>query len=177
MSGVNTRDEHVDVLTHALAAHGLDLVRAFDISRYNEIAACHESLAPLEHFGRPGALALLVGNTKALWPHFTGAYRACPDLQQSTDPLDSWIESVVRVCAAKVHALHSLHFSHDTGEAFISMLHLAEASGLARRGPAHIGVHAEHGPWFGLRALIIIDAEPSAASPQIADPCQGCSGP
>lgn len=177
MSGLNARDECVDVLTSGLAAHGLDLVQAFDIVRYNEIAASHESLAPLEYFGRPGALALLVGNTRALWPHFTRAYRASPELQQSADPLDNWIESAVRACAEQVHRSHSLHFSHDTGEAFISMLHLAEASGLAHRGPAHIGVHAEHGPWFGLRALIVVDAEPPDASRQIADPCQGCSAP
>lgn len=177
MSGLNARDTLVDALTSRFSAHGLDLVQAFDIARYNEIAASHEGLAALQHFGRAGALALLIGNTKALWPHFTRAFQASQDLPQSTDPLDSWIERVVRACAGQVHLPHALHFSHDTGEAFISMLHLAQVSGLAHRGPAHIGVHAEHGPWFGLRALIILDAEPPEALPQVADPCQDCSAP
>ena len=38
------------------------------------------------------------------------------------------------------------------------MLHLAEASGLAHVGPAHLAIHPQHGPWFGLRAVIVLDA-------------------
>lgn len=177
MSELKVGDELADALTSGLSAHGLDLVQVFDVARYNDLAASHEKLVPLQQFGRPGALALLIGNTKALWPHFTRAFQTSPDLQQSTDPLDNWIESVVRECAGKIHLSHVLHFSHDTGEAFISMLHLAEVSGLAHRGPAHIGVHAEHGPWFGLRALVIVDAEPPEAPLPSVDPCQGCAAP
>lgn len=177
MSGSNKIDQLVEQIEAVLTACGLDLIQAFDIARYNEIAEAHDGLVPLTQFGKSGALALLVGNTKSLWPHFARAFQDTLQLQQSSDPLDNWVEDTVRRSLGQVSRRHALHFSHDTGAGFISMLHLAEASGLAHQGPAHMAVHAEHGPWFGLRALIILDAEPPEASPQRPGPCADCAAP
>lgn len=178
MSGSKTSKKLVDDIAARLRARGLDLVQAFDVARYNDLARGHESLAPLTQFGRPGALAILVGNTKALWPHFTEAFRASTDLQASDDPLDSWVESVVRESLTAMSHDYAMHFAHDTGGDLISMLHLAEVSGMAARGPAHLGVHGVHGPWFGLRAVIVFDAEPPDDPVQEPpSPCQGCAAP
>jgi methylmalonic aciduria homocystinuria type C protein len=178
VSGSKTSEKLVDNMTARLRARGLDLVQAFDVARYNGLVADHESLVPLAQFGRPGALALLVGNTKALWPHFTGAFRVSADLQACDDPLDVWVESVVGECLGDISHECAVHFSHDTGGDLISMLHVAEVSGLATRGPAHLGVHGVHGPWFGLRAVIVVDAEPlGGLVSEPPSPCKGCAEP
>ena len=53
-------------------------------------------LAPLELFGRADAQAWLVGNTRALWPRFVGAYAADASLQDAADPLDTYVERALR---------------------------------------------------------------------------------
>lgn len=174
----SSADEISKDVTQRLLACGLDLVQVFDIARYNELIADHETLAPLPQFGRRGALAFLVGNTKALWPVFTQAYQADADLQICADPLDTWVGHVLNGCLSDLPQRSELRFSHDPGEGLVSMLHLAQASGLAHVGPAHLAVHRDHGTWFGLRGVIIVDAEPPRAPPEsVAPPCKGCVAP
>ncbi len=57
-------DEGVEIAGSA----GLDLITAFDGSSYNAIVSEHPSLKPLDTFGHEHVLALLIGNTRALWP-------------------------------------------------------------------------------------------------------------
>lgn len=174
----SSAEEITREVTERLRPPGLDLVRAFDITRYNELVAGHDGLVALPQFGRRGALALLIGNSKALWPRFTSAFQASAELRESGDPLDSWIVSVLEECVAHIPAQSTLGFSHEPGDGLVSMLHLAEASGLAHVGPAHLAVHPEHGTWIGLRAVMIFDAEPPAAQLAPApDPCTECDAP
>lgn len=181
-----------------LACSGLDLARAFDASEYDAMARAHGGLRPLAAFVRPRPLALLVGNTRALWPHFLAAYRSDPALRAAPDPLDTWVAARVSDALASSPVASVLHLASDRGEHLVSMLRAAEASGLARTGPAHLAVHPEHGPWFGLRALVVFDADahtatapaPAAGGREAgagrtarreaaddADPCRGCSAP
>lgn len=180
MSGLrkSTPEEITADVRAGLAPHGLDLVQGFDVARYNELIAGRGSLAPLAQFGRPGALAILVGNTKALWPRFIDAFHESDGLRDSSDPLDAWIEGLLRDCTSQIREKCSLRFSHDTGPELVSMLHLAEASGLARTGPAHLAVHPVHGPWFGLRGVIVVDREPPLL-PAVSEaaPCDTCHAP
>lgn len=174
----SSADEISKDVTQRLLTCGLDLVQVFDIARYNDLIADHETLAPLPLFGRRGALALLVGNTKALWPHFIEAFQGDMDLAECADPLDIWIERVLKACLTDIPAEWALRFSHDPGEGLVSMLHLAQASGLAHVGPAHLAVHLDHGPWIGLRGVIVVDAEPPHAQPDsVVAPCKGCHAP
>lgn len=171
-------DEISKNVMQRLLACGLDLVQVFDIARYNELIAAHETLAPLPQFGRRGALALLVGNTKTLWPHFLEAFHGDTDLADGANPLDAWIERVLNGCLSDLPQRCELRFSHDPGEGLVSMLHLAQASGLAHVGPAHLAVHPEHGTWIGLRGVIIVDAAPPRSQPgSVVAPCKGCHAP
>ena len=171
-------EEIIESVTERLVSCGLDLVQGFDVARYNDLMADHETLAPLPQFGRHGALALLVGNTKALWPHFIKVFQDDADLAECPDPLDVWIERVVKACLKDVPVRNELRFSHEPGDDLVSMLHLAQASGLAHVGPAHLAIHPEHGSWFGLRAVIIVDAEPPRLPPgPVVTPCKGCHAP
>lgn len=161
-----------------LDLHGLDLVQPFDIARYNDLISGNRSLEPIAMFDRPAALAVLVGNTRAIWPHFIEAFHKSAELRDCADPLDTWIEGLLQACVNQFPEECDLHFSHDAGARLVSMLHLAEASGLAHTGPAHLAVHPVHGPWFGLRGVIIVDAAPPGAPEDLTPaPCDTCEAP
>jgi len=174
----NTAQDIATAVSRRLLTRGLDLVQSFDAARYNEQIAEHASLAPLPLFGRARAMGLLIGNTRALWPHVIDAFRARPELREVSDPLDSYVVGAVQSCTNQISHRTLIRFAHDVGEGLVSMLHLAEASGMARIGPAHLAVHTEHGPWFGLRAVIVVDADPPARpSKDAPEPCHGCDAP
>lgn len=180
MNGISERDgaEIARRAARRLAGAGLDLLRPFDAARYNRAIEDAPELAPLPLFGRAGALALLLGNTRVLWPRFLDAYRAREELRRSSDPLDAYVADVVATCARELGPRAVVRLAHDRSAGLVSMLRAAEASGLAHRGPVHLAVHPEHGPWFGLRAVIALDAPPPAAASKPApDPCAACSAP
>jgi hypothetical protein len=134
-------------------------------------------MRPIDLFGRKRVLGLLVGNTRALWPFFIETLEASPDLQRSPDPLDTYVEDAVRSSIKEAGSKCTVHFSHHRGKSLVSMLHLAEASGLAQTGPAHLAAHREYGVWFGLRAVLVFDEEAPLEKAHTPGPCEECLAP
>lgn len=159
-----------------LRALGIDLFSTFDVATYNERVA-RKPVSPLPSFGRGGALGVVIGNTRAMWPWFLAAHRARRALQKTSDPLDAFVADAVTNAVREIDTPSEIRWSTDAGARLVSMLDLAEVSGLARRGPAHLAVHAEHGPWFALRAAVVFDLEAPAAISAPPDPCRSCSAP
>ena len=160
-----------------LGEAGLDLLHAFDAAAYNEAIRGHARLQPLPLFGRENALGLLIGNTLALWPRFHAAWRSRAELQRDPHPLDRYVTGAVTSCIGASPWRTELRFSHEGGARLVSMLHAAKASGLAHVGPAHLAIHPVHGPWIGLRAVVVVDAPAPPAGPPPIPPCEGCPAP
>jgi hypothetical protein len=151
----------VDALA-TLARAGFDLAHAFDavaVARVPGFAA----LAGLEPLG------LLIGNTRALWPVFRDALRD-PELAAEPDPLDRYTERVIDAAfpGARIYYGHRLY-----GGAFVPLQHLAVATGLGWLSPGRLVIHPIYGPWFALRAAVVIAGAPPACAP-IPQPCR-CS--
>ncbi len=150
-----------------LAEAGLDVFAAFSTRGWADPYV----LNPFAR--RAGALACVIGNSKALWPVFT-ATGACGD-----HPLDRYVvETVSRLSAAASSRLgaHHIHWAHVVRPAAVPIQRVAEHAGLARLGPAWLSVHPEFGPWFGLRAVVVFDTDgPETVSPA-PDPCSACDG-
>ncbi len=161
----------------ALAARGLDLVQTFDVARYNDKARVHPSLRPVVSFGREHALAYAIGNTRALWPLFLSSYQHRDELRAAHHPLDTYVAEAVRECVALLEDQSAIYFAHDTGARLVSMVTMADASDLAPRGPAQLAVHRVHGPWIGLRALVVVDADPPPSSTPAPRACDDCAAP
>lgn len=155
---------------------GLDLVHAFTTADYNPHVAQAERL---HCFERPRALGLLVGNTRALWPVFRRACGQDELLAGSSDPLDLYVvSSVERAIAGATELAHRSYFSHVTTPRPLPIQRLADLVGFAAISPSHLAIHAQHGPWIGLRAVVIVDVDgPSAAAPEAARPCRTCAEP
>src|SRR5262245_41349903 len=80
------------------AARGFDLVHAFAVDGLDDLLS-EGAAAPRQ--GRRGALGLLVGNTRALWPRFLDAFGADPALFDEPHPIDRYAErSIAEVLSA-----------------------------------------------------------------------------
>lgn len=140
----------------AIAA-GFDLVHPFDAG-----------LVPwLEARGR----ALLVGNTRALWEPFSHAL-ARPELADEDDPLDRYTERVLEAAWPRARIVYA-HRAY--AGAYLPFQRLAVDVGLAARSPTQLLLHPAYGPWFALRAVILVGGSPPPRGAPVTAPCT-CTG-
>jgi cyanocobalamin reductase (cyanide-eliminating) / alkylcobalamin dealkylase len=159
----------------ACADAGLDLTCAFNVRAYNLQAAQNEKLFD---FGRPDALGVLIGNTRRLWPVFKRAFEAEPALQGDPNPLDAYVTGTLRKLGARLGPPCQLLFAHATAPKAFPFQRLADAVGFATVSPSHLAIHAEHGPWIALRAVLLVDVEgPPPTLSRPLSPCRGCRAP
>jgi methylmalonic aciduria homocystinuria type C protein len=144
-----------------LAELGFDIAHAFDTAHVAE-------LAPALAAKRRG---ILVGNTRALWPPFVAALQADRELASATDPLDHYVERALAAAFPGAPAWFS-HRRYDG--AFLPFQKLAVATGLGVLAPTQLVIHPVYGPWFALRALVIVDGDPPPAMPRPIVAC--CNG-
>ena len=142
-----------------LAEAGFDIAHAFDAAA----VARELGLARLAGTDR---LGILIGNTRALWPRFTDALRD-PALAAERDPLDRYTERCIALAFPAARVYHG-HRRYDG--AFIPLQHIAVATGLGALAPSRLVIHPIYGPWFALRAVVVLDGEPPERTP-IAPPC------
>lgn len=156
-------------LASACSAEGFDLFAAATLGSYERRVPAAYSL----DLGWPDDRALvLIGNSRAAWPRFIAALHASPEAHPH--PFDTWTVQRLTVALAAVSAhRHELRFAFSGPPHHFAALHLAEATGLAHRGPAGLGVHPTLGPWFGLRAALAIDLpwREATAAPDLCSPC------
>lgn len=142
-----------------LAEAGFDIAHTFDA-----VAMAREpGLAVLA--GEP-RLGILIGNTRALWPRFTEARRD-PALAAERDPLERYTEQHIAAAfpAARIYYAHRRYDG-----AFLPFQRLAVAAGLGALAASHLVIHPIYGPWFALRAAVVVAGEPPTRAP-ISQPC------
>jgi len=152
--------EVVDTAIAQLADAGFDLAHAFD----THAAAREPGWERLAQAPRHG---IVLGNTRALWPHFVAAMRD-RELAADPDPLERYLERTIDAVVPGAVVYYS-HRRYDG--AFLPFQRLAIATGLGARAPSQLVIHPIYGPWFALRAVIAVDGTPPAARAPIAQPC------
>ncbi len=162
-----------DRVATALAPAGLDLVAATRTDRYDRAVPAEYHLPDI---GRPDALVVVVGNTRALWPAFLAWLADDRTRLDLGDPLDAYVERIVHRAVRGLELEAEACFAHDPPPRRVAMQRLAELSGLARIASNQLCVHPEFGPWISLRGAIVVDAAgpPDPAQPP-PDPCLGCT--
>ncbi len=164
----------VETLKVILADSGFDLVKPFRISQYNDQV---DARYAMPDFGNPSSLAVLIGNTAVLWPHFLKAVRQAPALYTCEDPLDLYVERTIGKAVKDMGHPWELRYVHEPAARRIAMQQMAHGCGLAHLGPAHLTIHEEVGPWMALRACVVFDMEGPIASISAPDPCTPCAKP
>jgi hypothetical protein len=152
----------VDALA-TLAAAGFDLAHPFDAAS----AARAPGLGLLAGDAR---LGLLIGNTRALWPPFTAAL-GDPALAAEPDPLDRYTERTIAAAFADTGPAARIYYGHRTYDGgFLPLQRLAALTGLGAIAPSQLVIHPIYGPWFALRAIVVLDGDPPARV-AIPQPC------
>lgn len=167
--------DEVEALRQRCEAAGLDVVHPFRLDWFNDET---EPALRLPDFGRTDALAIVVGNTRALWDAFTRVLSEDGALANSENPLDTYVEtSLVAAARGAISARHAIFWAHHTTPAPIAIQKIAHASGLAHLSPSRLSVHRSFGPWFALRAVVVVDAPGPSERPRALDPCTPCAKP
>jgi len=161
----------------ALRRAGFDVVLPFSTAAYD--AARPEGFDPLPRFGRPDALGVLVANTRRLWPRLLDTLARDAALAAAEHPLDRYTEQAVHAAAARLDPLRrQVRFAHDAGPRRVAMVAAAVATGRAARAPTGLAVHDAYGPWWALRAVVVVDTPPvPTVRPEAAPPCADCPAP
>jgi len=152
---------------------GLDLAQPFQVAWYNTAV---DPAYRLPDLGRPRALGVLVGNTRALWPHFRAALRAQPALRDDADPLERYTSACVLAALRPLAERYAVRWAHDPPPRRVAMQQLGHVSGLAHLSAGRLNVHPVYGPWIALRAAVVIDADgPPGPPPDPPNPCADCA--
>ena len=91
-----THDPLVSAIRTGCDAAGFDLVHPFSTRWYNDAV---DADLRLPDFGRDDALAVLVANTRALWPAFQLALQIDPGWADRHNPLDEYAEARIGAVA------------------------------------------------------------------------------
>lgn len=151
---------------------GLDLHAATSVGAYNALVD-----TPFHLPGADECLAIVIGNSRAVWPHIT-SFVLSQD-PQPTDPVDAYVEALIGTATARLAELIDVRYSHEPPPRRIAIQQLADVAGLAWLSPSHLCVHPVFGPWIALRAAIVLDVPAPAVLPARAaapgcDCANGC---
>ena len=113
----------------------------------------------LGDLGRTATLAVLIGNTRALWEPFVAAFVGPPS--QRADPSmrtrATWSKRGRQARRARRAVLRSRGRAASTAHAACGVANLAHLS------PCGLSIHPVHGPWIALRAVVVLDADAACA--------------
>jgi hypothetical protein len=159
-------------LRERLASSGLNLVGVAPAARYDAAVPARWALGP----HAPGVRSVVVIGSGG--GEFWRAFREAPPAG-AADPLDAFTRATVTAAVAPLFAAVDgpirLVFPFDHRPPVLSFVHLAECAGLGRQSLLGVLVHPEFGPWFALRAAVLLPVPLVAPRPADGfDPCPTC---
>lgn len=156
-------------LERTCAPAGFDLLQPLCVGWYNRAVDAEYRVPDL---GDPGSLAVVIGNTRALWTPFRRAVAADPALQVASHPLQQYIARVIGAAVEALKTAHEVRFDFEPPPRRVAMQDLAHVAGLAFKSPTYLSVHPTYGPWIALRALVVVATPgPPGPPPVSSQPC------
>jgi len=166
-------------LYERLAAQGLNVIGTADVARYDAAVPPRQAVGTRAPDART---VVVIGNGgAALWEAFRRHCEHDPSAARRPAPLDAFTRSVVTAAVESVRldlgGPPRVAFPFEDEPLALSFVHLAECAGLGRRSLVGVLVHPEFGPWFALRAALLLPFALAAPRPADGfDPCPGCVG-
>lgn len=154
-------------VTDRCAAAGLDLHATTSVGRYNA-----EVDPPFRLPGNDTSLVIVIGNTRAMWPHVDRFMRNATG--PVSDPVDEYVESIVGQAVARLDGVIDVRYAHEPPPRRIAIQRLAHVAGLAWLSPSHLCIHPQVGPWMALRAAVVLD-RPALSMVSPLEPLCDCS--
>ncbi|KAJ9444906.1 hypothetical protein DIPPA_32631 [Diplonema papillatum] len=162
----------IERFAEAAAEKGFDVVYPFACKWYNDWvdtlpAEAAEKVLKLPSFARGDrCTAIVVGNSKAVWPKFTEWYKQAEEGrgEASLDhPFDAFTKRCLVDAGERTMTAdgirHEYFWSSRTVEGkLVPLQRAAECSGLAYLDHAtHLCIHKVFGAWFSLRCVLVVD--------------------
>jgi hypothetical protein len=164
-------------LHERLVPQGFNVIGAADVARYDAAVPPRHAVGARVPDART---VVVIGNGgAALWEAFRRHCEDEPSAARQPEPLDAFTRAVV-MDAVESPGLDlggppRVAFPFEDEPLALSFVHLAECAGLGRRSLVGVLVHPEFGPWFALRAALLLPFALDAPRPADAfDPCPGC---
>ncbi|CAG8714022.1 3840_t:CDS:2 [Ambispora leptoticha] len=166
--------EFTRLFSNRLYSRGFDLVKAFPAQRYN--AKILSNISPLPSYKRNSTLAIVIANTKHLWPYFLqNLYeQSRMHIKWDKNPLDFYTKHSVTESVNEVLSIigrndvkFDIRHTFDMEKSrFVAFQLLAHEAGLAYYNRSCcLNIHEIAGPWIGLRSVVTFDIE----GPSISD--------
>jgi methylmalonic aciduria homocystinuria type C protein len=174
---VDERDagELLKKIARSAALAGLDLSAAFPVAEYNRSVP---EVYSLPTFGRKKPFGIVLGNSRAFWPKFLEAVRESEGLRESAQPLNDYVTATIGRLVQALPVACEVRWAHSSEPSPVAMQRASMIAGLAHTSPSYLSIHPEHGPWIGLRAVIVLDMDREGGEPVPApDPCTPCRKP
>lgn len=160
----------MSVIKPFLNAAGFDLVHASTVGVYNAIPGTPNALPEMSHGS--STMAIIVGNSKQLWPRFVRAYakseslRHCPhplDLGYTVPALKKLFHTVLKSKLGKDTPETHLRYAYEVADdRVVAIARFAHQAGMAYLCPeAHLSIHPVYGPWVSFRAVAVVDVDGS----------------
>jgi len=160
-------------LSAALSPAGFDVVTPFRLDAYNDTV---EAQYRLGDFGRTDALAVVIANSRALWPRFVAALAAQPARLDAVNPLDDYTRETIDAAVGGLGQRADIRYVFEPPPRRLPFQRLAHAAGLAHLSPTYLCIHPVYGPWIGLRAVVVFDARGPQRALAVPPPCDCAHG-
>ena len=119
-----------------------------------------------------------MGNSRAFWPRFLEAVRESEALRESEHPLNAYVTVTISRLVQALPVACEVRWAHTSQPSPVAMQRASMIAGLAHTSPSYLSIHPKHGPWIGLRAVLVLDANWGSGEPAPApDPCTPCPKP
>lgn len=111
---------------------------------------------------------ILIGNTFTIWDHFIDWLEKNKGWKELENPLEYFVMQKINSAVGHYLKDASVFWTHETTAYLVPVQKLCHCTGLAHLSRGRFNVHPLYGPWFALRALVILP-EPVTAPRSILE--------
>ena len=169
--------ELLDFIRTRAAPHGLNLIAAVPVDRYDEAAPAQMRASAIDPYAR--SIVVIGNGGGAFWEAYQRHLLTDPDWTRRDNPLDDFTRKVVERDVAGALGARGLRcttvypFVSDAGN--LHFMELGKIAGIG--GPSIIGVliHPVYGTWIAFRAALLVEEMLDEPGPALSfDPCPRC---